>query len=203
MNISPDASFDILYIGNNLMGNMGDFSKSEIQFFSYFSCLLSIYDGKTLQEWDYDFVKTDLGIPYSLSLDNAFDSLIANNLITSVDGPRTFFKLTENGCRFLEFLNTKMTQLEERRKYLSASCSTIELTPLGHLKDALGNDPVIQSAKNSLTKKTLLLEGDPATNVLYSQLTNLRVALRGKYDNLIVPAMVWIESLDISKKFSL
>lgn len=200
--VNPKATYDLLYLAKRLQEIMEDFSRSEIHFLSYFSCLLSIYDGHPQQDWDYDFVKTENGSPTSAEIEASLDSMLAGEYVKNLPEDQQFFKLTTKGVQLLEKLDN-MSIFIQRKKYLETSCNSLVLMPIGIFKEAIIHDPVIHSARTYLTRKSLLVDNDPATKVLYSQFAKLRLALQDKYDDLIVPAMVWIESLDVTKKLPL
>ena len=71
---------------------------------------------------------------------------------------------------------------------------------MGLIKEAVSREPVLYSAGNSLTKRSLLEDSNPSTKVLYAQFKDLKIALEDKYHDLIVPAVVWLESLNLEKK---
>ncbi len=188
------AVYDTLFIGQRLQQKIDDFSEYEIQFFAYFSCLLSLYEGNTIDKWEYSFVKTELGSPFSLDIKTALSTLEANNSIQQVSGEGTYFNITGKGTEFFNF-NNKMNIVAWRKKYLETACKSISLLPLGVVKEAIISDPVMTSAKNSI-KTNLLEESNPATKVLYNQFEALHTALADQYQDLIVPAVVWLESLN-------
>ncbi|MGE5479644.1 MAG: hypothetical protein ACM3U1_04355 [Chloroflexota bacterium] len=176
-----------------------DFSLYEIQFFAYFSCLLSLYEGNSVEDWRYSFVKTELGSPYSIDIDLSIQTLLGSGKLSKTDNTKEYFTINEAGNEFFSFLNEAASSLSNRKKYLTTACDILSLTPLGAIKEAIGKEPVLYSAKNSISKKSLLEVSSPATKVLYSQFQNLKVALENKYENLLIPAMVWIEYLVKSK----
>lgn len=188
------AVYDTLFIGQRLQQKIEDFSEYEIQFFAYFSCLLSLYEGNTIDKWEYSFVKTEMGSPFSLDVKTALSTLEANNSIQQVSGEGTYFNITGKGIEFFNF-NNKMNIVAWRKKYLETACKSISLLPLGVVKEAIISDPVMTSAKNAI-KTNLLEESNPATKVLYSQFEALHAALADQYQDLIVPAVVWLESLN-------
>lgn len=199
---SPEAIFDTLFIGQRLQRKIEDFSQYEIQFFAYFSCLLSLYEGNTIEDWKYSFVKTELGSPYSIDIDASIQTLLASGKLSQTENSKEYFTINEAGEEFFKFQNEAASSLADRKKYLTTACDTISLTPFGVIKEAIGNEPVLYSAKNSLSKKSLLEMSSPATKVLYSQFKDLKFALESKYQNLLIPAMVWIEYLVKSKTHS-
>lgn len=196
--IKPEAILDILYIGNKLEVKMKDFSLSEIQFFAYFSCLLSLYDGNTIESWTYSFIKSDLGSPYSSDIHRALETLITNNFLYSSEETPGYYCLSERGKVSLKFYETLST-LASRIKYLDTSCRSISLMPFGLIKEAINKEPVIKSANVTFNKKNLLEESNIATQHLRYQFASLKKALETEYSDLILPAMVWLDSLNYSQ----
>jgi hypothetical protein len=189
----PESVLDTLYIGQKLQSRIGDFSLSEIQFFAYLSCLLSLYDGHTVSEWNCAFIKSNLGSPYSSDIHSSLELLISNGSIIETD--QNFYQVTGKGGRNLDFFKTQ-SQINWRCKYLETSCRSLSVLPYGTIKEALIREPVIFSARNSLTSKSLLESSNPATEALHIQFASLKAALDGQYKSLIGPAIVWIESLN-------
>jgi hypothetical protein len=200
MESNPDAIFDALYISRNLQRKIDDFSMYEVQFFSYFACLLSLYDGNAVDSWNYGYIKTEFGSPYSSDIHKAVTILKINDFFKEIDEANNYFVLTEKGDRFLSYQEDNIASIVWRRKYLNAACESISLLPLGNIKEALNDEPVLSSAGQSTSKKNLLQDTNPATKVLYSQFKSLRAALEGKYDDIIIPAVVWIQALVESTK---
>jgi hypothetical protein len=192
---NPEAVYDALYIGNKLQRKIEDFSQYEIQFFSYFSCLLSLYDGNSVDNWKYNFIRTELGSPYSSDIKMALATLKGNGSLNETIDSKGYFTITEKGSNFLKFLEENITTYSWRTKYLRTACNSLSLIPYGVIKEAINNEPVLSSAENSLTRRNLLLETNPATRALYSEFKELKAALEDKHYDLIVPATVWLESL--------
>lgn len=190
--IKPEASFDTLYIGTKIEDKIQDFALYEIHFFSYLACLLSLYDGQPLSFWEYGFIKSSFGSPYSSELHSAWDLLVAKeSIIISSEG---FAKMTEKGRDEIKFYLTLNT-FQEREKYLAASCKSLSFVPMGCLQEAISNEPVLRSARLSAAKRMLLDEESVGYKVLYDQLHALKKVLEDKYKNLLIPAVVWIEYL--------
>ena len=189
----PETILDTLFIGSKLQSRIIDFSLSEIQFFAYLSCLLSLYDGHPVSEWNYGFIKSNLGSPYSSDIHSSLELLISNGSI--VESDENFFQVTDKGNKNLAFFKTQ-TQLNWRCVYLETACRSLSVLPYGAIKEALIREPVILSARNSLTSKSLLENSNPATEALHIQFASLKSALEGQYKSLIGPAIVWIESLN-------
>lgn len=191
----PESILDTLYIGSKLQSKIGDFSLSEVQFFAYLSCLLSLYDGHPVSSWNYSFIKSNLGSPYSADVHRALDLLLSNGSI--VETSENFYKITDKGIKNLTFYKTQML-LKWRAIYLETACRSLSILPYGTIKEALTNEPVMSSARNSLTSRSLLENSNPATEALYIQFSSLKSALEGQYKTLIGPAIVWIESLNMN-----
>lgn len=189
-----EAVYDTLFIGRKLQQKMEDFSIYEIDFFAYFSCLLSLYEGNAVDKWHYTFIKADLGSPYSLDIQKAIATLKSNDYLKE-SSSKDYFSITVSGLNFLNFLENNISMLSWRTKYLKTACDSLSLIPYGTIKEAILNEPVLTSAGRSLVKRDLLRETNPATKALYSQFRDLKMALEDKYPELIVPATVWLEAL--------
>ena len=201
MNLKSEATFDTLYIGSRIEQRLDDFSHSEIHFLSYLACLLSLYDGNPLFYWKYSFVKTKLGSPYSNDIKRALDFLKSSfSFDQSTEG---YFKLTEKGRKNIEFY-LELHIIKQRLKYLDAACQSITLMPVGLINKAIQKDPIISSARISKSNKFLLEEASPALHSLYEQFELIREALKeGNYKELLIPAVIWIESLRKQEKVQL
>ncbi|HYF32493.1 MAG TPA: hypothetical protein VD993_15320 [Chitinophagaceae bacterium] len=198
MESNPDAIFDCLYIGKRLQRKINDFSMYEIQFFSYFSCLLSLYDGNPVESWNYSFIRTEFGSPYSIEIHKSIQILTSGEFLREQKDISGYYAFTPKGVEYLNYFQAAMQSISWRKKYLDTACTSISLLPYGDIKEAINSEPVLNSARHS-QKRNLLLDSNPATKVLYSQFKALRTALEDKYTDLIVPATVWIDALNKEK----
>ena len=196
--IRPEAIADTLIIGGLLQKKIVDFSIAEVQFFSYFSCLLSLYDGKTVDDWKYVFIKSSIGGPFSNDLRMSFELLVANNSLKESD--EGYFKITNSGQSKINFYKTQNI-ISWRIKYLETACRSLSIIPYGHIKEAISKEPVIHSANNSLVSKNLLEMSNPATKALHEQFALLKEALMENHKSLIGPAVVWLEALNTKSYF--
>ena len=198
MNRKPEAIFDTLYIGSKIETRLDDFSQPEVQFFAYLSCLLFLYDRNPLSFWEYSFVKTPLGSPYSVDIDNAWSFLMSKaSLEKTTEG---YFRITKKGRTEIDFYLT-LHVFRQRVKYLNVACKCLSLIPVGYIKKAIYNEPVLKAARNSVSRRFLLDERSPATSELYDQFVTLKEALKEQnYEDLLIPAVVWIEALSSTKE---
>jgi len=198
MDRKPEAIFDTLYIGSKIESKLDDFSQPEVQFFAYLSCLLSLYGGNPLSFWEYSFVKTQLGSPYSVDINEAWNFLKSKASVEQTT--EGYSKLTEKGRAEIDFYLT-LHAFKQRVQYLDAACKTLSLIPVGYIKQAIQNEPVLKTARTSISRKFLLDESSPATQALYDQFGTLKEALKDKdYKDLLIPAVVWIEALNKQNK---
>jgi len=194
MDRKPEAIFDTLYIGSKIESKLDDFSQPEVQFFAYLSCLLALYGGNPLSFWEYSFVKTQLGSPYSVDIKEAWNFLKSKASVEQTT--EGYSKLTDKGRAEIDFYLT-LHAFKRRLKYLDAACKRLSLIPVGYIKKAIQNEPVLKTARTSISRKFLLDESSPATHALYKQFATLKEALRDKdYKDLLIPAVVWIEALN-------
>lgn len=194
MDRKPEAIFDTLYIGLKIESKLDDFSHPEVQFFAYLSCLLSLYNGNPLSFWEYCFVKTQLGSPYSVDIKEAWNFLKSKASVEQTT--EGYSKLTDKGRDEIDFYLT-LHAFKQRAKYLDAACKSLSLIPVGYIKKAIQNEPVLKTARIAISRKFLLDESSPATHALYEQFGTLKEALKGvDYKDLLIPAVVWIEALN-------
>ena len=197
----PEAIFDTLYIGSKLESKLDDFSHPEVQFFAYLSCLLALYGGNPLSFWEYSFVKTQLGSPYSVDIHEAWNFLKSKASVEQTT--EGYSKLTEKGRADINFYLT-LHAFKQRGQYLDAACKSLSLIPVGYIKKAIQNEPVLKNARTSIAKKFLLDESSPATHALYEQFATLKEALKDKdYKDLLIPAVVWIEALNKQEQIAI
>src|SRR4051812_31260182 len=74
---NPAAYFDVLLLGERISDLVEGFSKPEIHLFSYAACLLSLYEGAPVADWEYEFVSGKNGLPFSAEIDDAMDALFS------------------------------------------------------------------------------------------------------------------------------
>lgn len=198
MDRKPEAIFDVLYVGSKIESKLDDFSQSEIQFFTYLACLLSLYAGNPLSFWEYSYVKTKFDSPYSVDINQAWITLKNKNSIEQT--AEEYFKVTDKGKDDIQFY-ISLNSFKKRVIYLDAACKTLSLIPVGYIKTAIRNEPVLKTARTSISRKFLLDTKSPATQSLYEQFGKLKQSLN-QYNthNLLIPAVVWIESLNVVKQ---
>ncbi len=199
MDVLPEATFDTLFVASRVQQRLKDFAESEVHFFAYFGCLLSVYDGLPSDSWRYKFVKTDFGTPFSSEIQKAIRALIASKFAKGI-GEGDYFNLMEEGGKRLEFLSSNFTFFHERTKYLEVACNMLTLLPYGQIRESLRNEPVIFSAESGGASRTLLESTSPATHTLHAQFRLLKEAMVGSKSRLLLPAAVWLDGLALKGK---
>lgn len=184
--------FDVLAIGNSLQNKLQDFSRGEVQLFSYLSCLLSLYDSNPTAFWSYTFIKNEVGSPFSESIDRAIDNLIyKQEIIEKEDG---YLYISESGINTYGSLSS-FFMYQKRHLYLKVACESIRSLPFGNVREAINNEPVLKGMRKLPDTRILNDDQSAAIQVLYSQFHNLKIALEDKYDDLLIPSLVWINYL--------
>lgn len=183
------TTYDALSLTLKLQEKLDDVSVDEIQMFSYLACLLSIYDGKGANDWGYLFIKNELGAPYNNDIVETIKVLADTRMVKMKD--REYFLATRLAHDRYALLS-KMKMYEDREKYLSASAKCIKFVPYADVRSALYEEPTLLYSKR-IDERQILLDGNSATiHLLYRQFDNLRTALRDRYKNLVIPALVWM-----------
>jgi hypothetical protein len=182
LQILPEAFFDSLSISNKLGDNLGEFKREEIHLFSYFSSILFLYKGNPLANWKYRFIVDQNGYPFSDELNEAFARHLLNGMLRD-DG--NFLTMTDRGSN--EYFKFKeMPTLKVREDFIYAACSTNIILPYSKTIRALLNDPEIIKITKIKARKTI----DNA--IVYRQFEELSKAVGVPSNDLIIPAVTWI-----------
>lgn len=189
MRLNPDATFDCLFLASCAQSQAGNFSSQEIHLFAYLACLLWLYRERTVADWGYGFVGTELGAPFSLEVDSSLKELFERGYLKKFDER---IAITESAVEPLAEL-TKLTVNQERLECLRAACSSTAAFSVGMVSSALSKEPELSRSK-ALPSSRLLLE-DAARAQLFEQFSALRSALQGRSSDLRLPAVVWISAL--------
>lgn len=197
MNKNPEAIFDSLYLSKTLQENLGDFARSEIHLFSYLACLLSLYDGHPISFWGYSYIKNEYGSPFSFEIEEAIKTSESQRFLSKNDDK--YLIITESGLEILNHL-TNHAVFSDRLLYLNVAITSITLLPFGMVKESVSNEPVLNSAQNHDKRRNLIDENNVAMNLLYDHFRILKLALSDKYNDITVPALVWINKLFESRK---
>src|SRR5690348_16067138 len=76
MPLNPTATFDCLFLMQRLQGHLTKVAVAEIHLFAYLACLLWVFREKPVADWDYAFVGTDLGAPFSQDIAEAIKAMV-------------------------------------------------------------------------------------------------------------------------------
>ena len=187
-------SFDVLVIAENMSATVGGVTEPEIYIFAYLACLLSLYDGKGVSLLSYEFTATQAGAPYSKSLSDGSDLLVAGGLLKQGED---VLELTPRGRVEMNLLGS-LSGYDVRRTYLSAACDCALTIPLASIREVLGQEPQLRSAIELMQTRPLLDEAGMA--LLRPHLDGLREVLAesGQYGvdrDLLVPAVLWLTYL--------
>ncbi len=181
--ILPEAYFDTLSIAHKLDNFLDGFEHGEIHLFSYFSAILFHYAGNPVGEWKYQFIISTDGYPHSKDLNDAIERHLING---AFEEKGNFFIITGRGVdEFNKF--SKFATYEKREKYLDAACSTSILIPYKKTKKALLDDPNLN--------KSMKLQNQDWISLSNEKLKEITTAIGVPVDELLIPAVSWIEYL--------
>lgn len=184
--LNPYAIFDTLYIVNQTRLQYEGISLVELNFMSYFSCLLSLYKGNAVSEWGYSFLKSEKGVPVSAELSDSCTKLYETCEL-SKEG--VCFNLTDKGQSRLLFFNS-LSEMQWRAEYLQAACDCLLTDSIVDILAAISNDSVITESTVHATKY-LNSEENVSLSMLYQQFGIIREAI-GNRSNLFIPATSWL-----------
>src|SRR5579862_4797161 len=86
---SSSASFDFLFITEELSLKLGTATVGETHLFAYLGCLLSLFEGQPVADWGYSFAGLESGSPFSPELQEAYAELERAGFVSSSDGAVT------------------------------------------------------------------------------------------------------------------
>ncbi|MCB0171946.1 MAG: hypothetical protein KDJ97_15470 [Anaerolineae bacterium] len=188
--INHYAYFDTLSLVSRLQKQLGEVAQLEIHLFSYLACLLSLYKGRSVTEWGYQFAITkQQTYPFSPDLDSAIRHLIYVGKLNITD---QYVNLSDIGQKEYEFMNT-LLQYSDREQFLDGSCSSLLSLPVGIIRDALYQDPNIKGSLELSQSRRLLTE--TGLENLYEQFAALSSTIGVEIEDLMVPATVWLTYL--------
>lgn len=183
--IIPEAFFDSLSLAKKLDDFLDGFKVEEIQLFAYFSLILYVYNGSDSASWGYNFIVDEKGYPFSDALNSAIERHIKNGVF---ENRQDYFIVTGRGVNeFNRFKN--LTDFANREKMVNASCTTSILVPFAETRKALLNDPSLLKAKNLGGKRAI-------DNAVYSKFREISDAIGAPIDDVIIPAISWINYIN-------
>lgn len=191
------AVYDVLLIAKYLQKYNYDFNFSEINLFSYFACLLSLYNGEIVSHWGYSFIKNKLGVPISAELQGAIQQEITcGHLMSKMEG---YYEISTKGLNFLDKLSI-MPRYKVRSIFIENACNSLLVNPIGNIRALLNSDPVISSTKESSLRR-LLDENTGTTELLYKQFATLKKAIDCELNNdLFIVAITWLKCIQYNVK---
>ncbi len=194
MLINSSATFDILYIASSTKRSYPDLGFYELNFLSYFACLMSLYDGNPTAEWGYSFYKNKDGAPVSSAIAEAVTALSESGEMKEYE---RYFGIMPNGECSLEVYKG-FSLLNKRMRYLDAACDCLLTDSIVSLASTLSLDPIIkESTVHSL--KMLNSDDNDSLASLHSQFDIIRKIV-GLQRELFVPAHIWIQYLKLSNE---
>jgi hypothetical protein len=186
------AAFDSLYIGMYLEAALRNVAEGEIHLFAYLGCLLSLYRKRPTSDWGYSFSGTRNGTPFSVELNDSIAALKSAGLFRS---DREYLNLTEPGKTECDNLS-RLSLNHERTAYLDGACGCLLTMPVGVVKDALFQEPMLRPVL-LFNDARALLEG-PGLTLIYDQFAQLSEAIGVEVKDLLIPATVWLTYLSRS-----
>ncbi|RZJ99310.1 MAG: hypothetical protein EOO43_26910 [Flavobacterium sp.] len=184
--VKPEAFYDSLSLANKLDNFLDGFRVEEIHLFSYFSSILYLYKKNPVTEWNYRFIISENGYPFSEDINEAISRHIQNGLF---DEKETYCTITSRGTD--EFNKFKfLTGFKKREECLNAACTTSILMPYSQTLRALLNDPEILKEKENQNKPWL------EQSNIYQKFEELSLAVGVPVNDLLLPAVTWISYIN-------
>lgn len=193
------AGFDALSIARALELTVHGSTAAELHVFAYLACLLAYYEGRSPDEWAYDFSSTPAGSPYADVLAQETDRLRAAGRII-VDAAGVLALSSAGRSELKELRQLRSCSLRER--FLEAACSVATLLPLPTVVDALAHDPQLQMALRHRSSRALMQPVGLA--LVDEQFSAIRLTLSQEVpsaSDLLIPTSVWLTYLSVEASF--
>lgn len=187
--VTPEAFFDSLSLAHKLDSYLDGFKLEEIHLFSYFSSFLFCYAGNAIANWQHKYTAEN-GYPFSTTINEAIIRHIQNNLF---EDKGEYFAITGRGAD--EFNKFKvLSTFTKREEILNAACTTSILIPYSQTLRAILNEPEFKLAQELKNNSWL----DQTS--FYSQFKEISEAVGINTQDLIIPAVTWINYLNEKSK---
>ncbi|GAB2800869.1 hypothetical protein GCM10027275_53620 [Rhabdobacter roseus] len=188
--VIPEAFFDSLSLAHKLDNFLDGFKLEEIHLFSYFSSILFLYRGHRISDWHYKFTLDSMGYPFSTEINEATKRHIQNGIF---EKRNSYFTISGRGTdEFIKFKS--LSNFLKREEFLDAACTTSILVPYKQTERALLSDSEINKAKK-LDNNSWLDQSE-----IYQKFRDLSQEVGIVSDNLVVPAITWVNFLTEKNK---
>ncbi|WP_426329462.1 hypothetical protein [Pedobacter sp. R-06] len=185
----PEAFYDSLSLAHKLDNYLDGFKRHEIQLFSYFASILYLYSGKPIATWEYRYIVVD-GFPFADTINEAITRHLANGNFEENDD---FLTLSGRGTdEFQKF--TKLSMFSPRERFLDAACTASILVPYSKTVKSLLSQPEIKEI-GQLNKRSWLEQMN-----IYPKFQEISESLGVHTDDLLLPAVTWINYLGVNEK---
>lgn len=191
--VNSFAYYDTLAIVSKISGRFEKTAISEVHLFAYLSCLLALYQGRPVADWEYGFVATETGSPFSPEIESVLGELTANSLVDEMD---RYLTLTPSGQEEYAALG-ELLRYQKREEFIEAACSCILAVPLGVIRSAVTTDHDMKIARQLQDTRRLL--SDAAVEKLHNAFQALSEEIGIGIKDLIVPAVVWLKFLALAE----
>lgn len=184
--MNPEAYVDCLHLASELDAPMEGITRLELQRIAFLSCLLSIYDGKTVSDWGYKFANTGTGVSFSNDLDAAADFLLSAAALRNEHGR---LRITDLGRSMLARLRTLQANAS-RVPCLDAAATSLIALPASVMLQGLEQEPSIV-ASHMRDGATMLLD-EPHLHILYAHFGALAQVIPPSSSDLLSPSVLWL-----------
>lgn len=190
--IVPEAFFDSLSLADKLDNFLDGFKLEEIHLFSYFSSFLYCHAGNSIASWPHRYIAVN-GYPFSDTINEAILRHIQNGLF---ENEGEYYTITGRGTKEFEKFKSLDT-FSIREEILNAACTTSILIPYSQTVRALLNEPDLKKAQELQNNSWLDQEN------FYPQFKEISEAVGIQSEDLIIPAVTWINYLNEKNKLEI
>lgn len=188
--IIPEAYGDCLAIMAVAPKSILPISIIEMHLFSYLACIMSLFDGQLVADWEYRFALTKEGFPFSPQLEGARRKIIKRGLLTTHSNAT----LSPENPRFSQEINLfdGLASFSRRKQWIKTATECTLALPLGSIRYALEGLPSIREAIKLNQNQTLLQKNEIAQ--LHEDYRIVLKALEDDVTDPLAPAVVWLSA---------
>jgi len=187
--LTPEAVYDTLLVVDQMADRQHMITETELTFFCYLACLLSVYDARPVGDWGYTFVSTPSISPFSVAIDSAVTALSKSGRLSSRSGEMSTTSLAQRDMTAL----SQQAYFRGRSRYLIAACNSTLVVPLPALGFVLSSEPNLRNAL-ALSATRELLTDEFGPQALHRHFAKLSKELPDSKD-MFMAAVAWIDIL--------
>jgi hypothetical protein len=187
--IIPEAYCDALFVAGDAPKSLLPLSIVEMHLFSYLGCILALFRGGPIGDWQYGYAVTNEGFPFSAEFEEARKFLVAGSLLGSDDNG---YLAPQEGMTKEIGIISEIGSWAVRRAAIRSAMECALALPLGSIRYAIGKTPGMATATELGQRRKLLDEDD--VSLLYEEYKVVNSVLHAGVEDVLSPAVIWLSA---------